>query len=172
MAQLISEIWEGLRDAGLPEVMLYLPDNSASRCHWNETALIGETRVALLADQDRKIVRILPVDSCAGIGVASPKGTDPSGYKAHVQRKLCQQFGGTMADDQPEPEPDLPLSPMPQQMVPQPMSFGAPPPPPEPEEPVPAAKPDSLANRFGGATRTAPGNLRPPGTPTTFRSTR
>jgi hypothetical protein len=164
MAQLISEIWEGLRDAGLPEVMLYLPDNSASRCHWNETALIGETRVALLADQDRKIVRILPVDACTGIGVASPKGTDPSGYKAVVQRKLCQQFGGSMADDD-EPEPEPPPAPIPQQMAPP-----APPPPPEPEEAV--AKPDSMAGRFGGATRTAGmGNLRPGGS-SSFRSTR
>jgi hypothetical protein len=165
MAQLISEIWEGLRDAGLPEVMLYLPDNSASRCHWNETALIGETRVALLADQDRKIVRILPVDACTGIGVASPKGTDPSGYKAVVQRKLCQQFGGSMADDdEVEPEPESPVAPMPQPM--------APPPPPEPEEPEPATKADSLSGRFGGATRTlGTGNLRP-GSSNNFRSTR
>ena len=30
---LITEIWSAMRDAGLPEVMLYLPDGSASRCH-------------------------------------------------------------------------------------------------------------------------------------------
>ena len=171
MAELISEIWEGLREAGLPEVMLYLPDNSASRCHWNETALIGETRVALLADQDRKIVRILPVDACTGIGVASPKGTDPSGYKAVVQKKLCQQFGGSMAEDD-EPEPELPPAPMPQQMTPVSPSY-APPPPPEAEEPAPVAKPDALANRFGGMS------IRPAGSASTrpggsggFRSTR
>ena len=91
MAQLISEIWAGLRDAGLPEVMLYLQDNSASRCHWDDTTLVGEIRVALLADQDRQIVRILPVDSCAGIGIASPKGIDPSGYKRVVFQKLRGQ---------------------------------------------------------------------------------
>ncbi len=88
MAQLISEIWEGLRAAGLPEVMLYLADNSASRCHWEDTTLINGVRVALLADQDRQIVRILPVDSCVGIGIASPKGTDPSGYKRVIFNKL------------------------------------------------------------------------------------
>ena len=48
---LITEIWAGLNDAGMPEVMLYLPDGSAYRCHWNDTALIGTVRVALLADQ-------------------------------------------------------------------------------------------------------------------------
>ena len=160
MAQLISEIWEGLREAGLPEVMLYLPDNSASRCHWNETALIGETRVALLADQDRKIVRILPVDACTGIGVASPKGTDPSGYKAVVQRKLCQQFGGAMEEEE-TPEPESPLAPSPPTPDP---------PPPEPEEPAPAAKPDTLASRFGGMAMRPAGS----GTPRAggFRSTR
>src|SRR5262249_23627201 len=105
MAQLISELWSGLRDAGFPEVMLYLPDNSAARCHWDETALVGEVRVALLADQDRKIVRILPVDSCTGIGIASPKGTDPSGYKPIVHAKLLQALGvidagGETADEQ------------------------------------------------------------------------
>ncbi len=60
MAELITEIWTGLRNAGLPEVMLYLPDGTASRCHWNETVMIGPVRVALLGDQDRKIVRIMP----------------------------------------------------------------------------------------------------------------
>src|SRR5262249_3119640 len=94
MGQLISEIWEGLRAAGLPEVMLYLPDQSASRCHWDDTTIIGEVRVALLADQERKIVRILPVDACTRIGIASPKGTDPSGYKAIVQGKLARGLGG------------------------------------------------------------------------------
>ncbi|GAC1469602.1 MAG: hypothetical protein NVSMB9_13560 [Isosphaeraceae bacterium] len=88
MAQMISEIWAGLCEAGLPEVMLYLPDHSASRCHWADTTLVGGIRVALLADQDRQIVRILPVDSCVGIGIASPKGTDPSAYKVEIHRKL------------------------------------------------------------------------------------
>jgi hypothetical protein len=92
MTDLITEIWAGLKDAGMPDVMLYLADGSASRCHWNETALIGNVRVALLADQDRKIVRIMPVHECTGIGVASPKGTDPAGYRAVVQAKLREQF--------------------------------------------------------------------------------
>ena len=109
MASLISEIWEGLREAGLPEVMLYLPDNSACRCHWDDTAEIGEVRVALLADQDRQIVRIVPVDTCVGIGVASPKGIDSSGYKLFVQKKLRQGAGEpelfVLPDPEPVPEP-------------------------------------------------------------------
>jgi hypothetical protein len=92
MADLIAEIWAGLNDAGMPEVMLYLPDGSAYRCHWNETALVGTVRVALLADQDRKIVRIMPVHGCQGIGIASPKGTDPAGYRSVVQAKLKERF--------------------------------------------------------------------------------
>ena len=42
MTDLIAEIWAGLKDAGMPDVMLYLSDGSACRCHWNETALIGD----------------------------------------------------------------------------------------------------------------------------------
>lgn len=94
MAELISEIWTGLRDAGLPEVMLYLADGTASRCHWNDTAIVGDVRVALLGDQERKIVRIMPVDLCVGIGIASPKGTDPMSYRGFVQGKLSERFGG------------------------------------------------------------------------------
>jgi hypothetical protein len=93
MADLISELWAALRDAGLPDVMLYLPDDTASRCHWDDTAMVGTTRVALLADQERKIVRIMPVQDCKGIGIASPKGTDPMGYRTVVQGKLNEQFG-------------------------------------------------------------------------------
>ena len=93
MTDLITQIWSAMRDAGMPEVMLYLPDGSACRCHWNDTALIGPTRVALLADQDRKIVRIMPVDECKGIGIASPKGTDPVGYRTVVHEKLKEAFG-------------------------------------------------------------------------------
>jgi hypothetical protein len=93
MENLITEIWSGLNDAGMPEVMLYLPDGSAYRCHWNDTALIGAVRVALLADQDRKIVRIMPVQDCQGIGVASPKGTDPAGYRSVIQGRLNDRFG-------------------------------------------------------------------------------
>jgi hypothetical protein len=90
MPDLITEIWAGLSDAGLPEVMLYLPDGSAYRCHWDDTATVGSVRVALLADQDRKIVRIVPVDQCHGIGIAAPKGTDPAGYRSVVQAKLME----------------------------------------------------------------------------------
>jgi hypothetical protein len=97
MTDLITEIWSGLNDAGLPEVMLYLPDGAAYRCHWDDTALVGEVRVALLADQDRKIVRIVPVDQCQGIGIASPKGTDPAGYRAVVRAKLDDRFPARMA---------------------------------------------------------------------------
>src|SRR5438270_9819166 len=92
MADLITGMWEGLRDAGLPEVMLYLPDGSASRCHWDDTAMIGGVRVALLGDQERNIVRIIPVNTCVGIGIPSPKGVDPLGYRATVQNKLRAHF--------------------------------------------------------------------------------
>ncbi|HEV3166750.1 MAG TPA: hypothetical protein VGZ22_22175 [Isosphaeraceae bacterium] len=87
-ADLISVLWEGLRDAGIPEVMLYLADGAASRCHWDDTTVIGGVRVALLGDQERNIVRIIPVESCIGIGVPSPKGADPVGYRTVVQSKL------------------------------------------------------------------------------------
>ena len=102
MTDLITEIWAGLKDAGMPDVMLYLPDGSACRCHWDETALIGDVRVALLADQDRKIVRIMPVHECTGIGIASPKGTDPAGYRTVVQAKLKEQFEGEHTVQSPE----------------------------------------------------------------------
>ncbi|WP_406697166.1 hypothetical protein V5E97_39865 [Singulisphaera sp. Ch08] len=88
MVELISEIWAGLRDAGLPEVMLFLPDGTASRCHWDDTAIVSDIRVALLGDQERKIVRIIPVDACVGIGIASPKGTDPMSYRGVIKEKL------------------------------------------------------------------------------------
>ena len=94
MTDLITEIWVGLRDAGMPDVMLYLPDGSAYRCHWDETTLVGEVRVALLADQDRKIVRIMPIHDCKGIGIASPKGTDPAGYRTFVRTKLNERGEG------------------------------------------------------------------------------
>lgn len=147
MAQLITEIWEGLKAAGMPEVMLYLPDLTASRCHWKDTTLIGETRVALLADQDRQIVRILPVDSCVGIGIASPKGVDPSGYKTVVHSRLAAQFGGEVIPDpvvEPEPEPVAAVAPTP------------PPPPEPPPAPVEAPRPDPLAGRWGGALKQTP----------------
>lgn len=160
MAQLISEIWEGLRSAGLPEVMLYLPDQSASRCHWKDTALIGDVRVALLADQDRQIVRILPVDSCVGIGIASPKGVDPSGYKTTVYKKLRERFGaGDEADsavEEPVPEgpPHAAAAPP---IEPSPPPAPAPAPTPtEPPPPEPAVKADPTASRWGMATRAAP----------------
>jgi hypothetical protein len=94
MTDLITDIWVGLRDAGMAEVMLYLADGSAYRCHWDETALIGETRVAMLADQDRKIVRIVPIQECRGIGIASPKGTDPAGYRTFIRAKLHERHEG------------------------------------------------------------------------------
>ena len=156
MAELISEIWEGLRDAGLPEVMLYLPDNSASRCHWDDTAEIGEVRVALLADQDRQIVRIMPVDMCVGIGVASPKGVDPSGYKLFIQNKLRH---GANA-----PELQLPSEPEPPPVAVQAPVIQAPPPPVAAPEPPPApVRPDPLASRFGSQMKPQPIPSRPGG---------
>ena len=92
MTDLITQLWSALHEAGLPEVMLYLPDGTACRCHWDDTAMIGPTRVALLADQDRKIVRIMPVGECQGIGIASPKGVDPMGYRPIVHEKLHEAF--------------------------------------------------------------------------------
>lgn len=149
MAQLISDIWAGLRSAGLPEVMLYLPDNSASRCHWDDTTMIGETRVALLADQDRQIVRILPVDSCVGIGIASPKGIDPSGYKRVIFNRLIN--GTDDADDPPlySADASLDITPVP----PQPQMATSSPPTPPTILAAPAAKADSLASRFGVAMK-------------------
>jgi hypothetical protein len=156
MAQLISEIWSGLRDAGLPEVMLYLPDHTASRCHWDDTAVIGGVRVALLADQERKIVRVLPVDACTGIGVASPKGTDPSGYKAFVQVKLNERFGpaGAGAPAAGSAPESASLAAGPKEPPPAPLPAPAPTPPPvavaePPKAPAPAAKPDTTATRWG-----------------------
>ncbi|WP_165232154.1 hypothetical protein [Aquisphaera insulae] len=93
MTDLITELWSALSGAGLPEVMLYLPDGSACRCHWDDTALVGDLRVALLADQERKIVRIMPISECKGIGIAPPKGVDPMGYRPMVQSKLAECFG-------------------------------------------------------------------------------
>jgi len=92
MNDLITVLWEGLREAGIAEVMLYLPDGSACRSHWDDTAMVGETRVALLGDQERNIVRIIPIGSCIGIGVPCPKGVDPVGYRAVVQNKLQSRF--------------------------------------------------------------------------------
>ena len=89
----VATLWEHLRDAGMPEVMLFLPDGSACRCHWEQTASIGGTRVALLGDQDRNIVRIVPVDACTGIGIAAPKGTDPAAYRSVIQRRLDEARG-------------------------------------------------------------------------------
>jgi hypothetical protein len=94
MTDLITQIWIALRDAGLPEVMLFLPDGTACRCHWNDTVMIGTSRVALLADQERKIVRMMPIEECKGIGIASPKGVDPMGYRSVVQEKLKGCIGG------------------------------------------------------------------------------
>lgn len=100
MTDLMTQLWEGLREAGLPDVMLYLSDGSASRCHWDQTALIGDVRVALLGDQERNIVRILPLRDCVGIGVASPKGMDPMNFRATVQDRLNARF----PQESPPPE--------------------------------------------------------------------
>jgi hypothetical protein len=153
MGQLISEIWVGLRDAGLPEVMLYLPDNSACRCHWDDTELVGQTRVALLADQDRQIVRIFPVDACVGIGIASPKGIDPSGYRRFVQKKLKQANDEIVEEDAPEesaapcPAPTLPTAASPV-LAPSPAA-----PPEAVVEPPPTV--DPLVSRWGVAMKPA-----------------
>jgi hypothetical protein len=93
MTDLITVLWQGLREAGIPEVMLYLADGTASRCHWDDTATVGHVRVALLGDQDRNIVRIIPIETCIGIGVPSPKGVEPVGYRSVVQQKLLGFFG-------------------------------------------------------------------------------
>lgn len=153
MAQLISELWEGLRNAGLPEVMLYLPDSSASRCHWKDTALINGVRVALLADQDRQIVRILPVDSCVGIGIASPKGVDPSGYKTVVYQKLTgeeitETTEGSAENGQETPSPTNghAHSHAPATVVSAPIPAPA---------PAPEPTPEPAANRWGVTPRTS-----------------
>lgn len=86
----ITSLWESLRDTGLPEVMLYLSDGGAYRCHWDDTVMLGDTRVALLGDQDRGIVRIIPVEACIGLGVPSPKGVDPLGYRSVVREKVIE----------------------------------------------------------------------------------
>jgi hypothetical protein len=91
MSESISQIWAGLRDAGMPDVMLFLPDGTASRSNWDETAMIGPVRVALLGDQERKIVRVIPVESCIGIGIATPKGIDTSCFRGMVQNRLSER---------------------------------------------------------------------------------
>jgi hypothetical protein len=92
MSDSITQIWSGLRDAGMPEVMLFLPDGTASRSHWDDTAVIGSTRMALLGDQERKIVRVIPIEACMGIGVACPKGIDTSTFRSMVQSKLNERL--------------------------------------------------------------------------------
>ena len=67
-------------------------------------------RVALLADQDRKIVRIVPVHDCKGIGIASPKGTDPAGYRSVVQAKLKEQFQSEPGPPAPGPDRSIALA--------------------------------------------------------------
>ena len=99
MAEFIEELWLKLHEAGLSEVMLYLPDHSASRCHWNDTALIDGIRVALVADQERNIVRVVPVSACAGIGLASPKGADCMTHRAFVKSKIAERFGPSEGTD-------------------------------------------------------------------------
>jgi hypothetical protein len=105
MTDLITQLWSAMRDAGLPEVMLFLPDGTACRCHWKDTTMIGTTRVALLADQERKIVRIMPIAECLGLGIAPPKGTDPMGYRPLVLEKLQQQFGDQEVSEESHQDP-------------------------------------------------------------------
>ena len=107
MSESISLIWAGLRDAGMPDVMLFMPDGTASRCHWDETAMIGPTRVALLGDQERKIVRVVPVESCVGIGVATPKGIDTSSYRGMVQSKLADRTNRPPTRPNPATSPPI-----------------------------------------------------------------
>lgn len=95
MGDLIIELWRQLRDAGMPEVMLFLADGSAWRCHWDSTTEVGPTRVALLGDQERNIVRLVPVSTCVGIGIASPKGTDPNAYRGVIKERLASVSAGT-----------------------------------------------------------------------------
>ncbi len=100
----ITTLWEGLRDAGVPEVMLYLPEGAACRCHWNDTAVLDGTRVALLGDQERNIVRIIPVESCVGLGIPSPKGVDPVGYRSIIRRSWSTpDVTATQADEATRP---------------------------------------------------------------------
>jgi hypothetical protein len=35
----------------------------------------------------------MPIVECKGIGIASPKGTDPVGYRTVVHEKLHEAFG-------------------------------------------------------------------------------
>ncbi len=100
MTELIAEIWAGLKEAGMPDVMLYLADGTACRCHWDETAVIGNVRVALLADQDRKVVRVVPLNDCRGIGIASPKGTDPVAYRSVVHSKLTDRAASALPPEE------------------------------------------------------------------------
>lgn len=110
----ISEIFESLHNVGMSEVMLYLPDGSASRCHWKDTAILNGVRVALVADVDRGIVRVVPLDRCEGIGFPSPKGVDPMGYKAVIGAKLNEVFGMG----------SIPPAPVEQNVVPVPTAAG------------------------------------------------
>lgn len=94
----LAALWLGLHSAGLSEVVLYLPDGSASRCHWDDTALLNGRRVALLADQERGVVRIMPIESCLGLGIPSPKGVDPVGYRGAVRERLAAATRSGSAD--------------------------------------------------------------------------
>jgi hypothetical protein len=68
--------------------------------------MIGAIRVALLGDQERKIVRVVPVESCIGIGVATPKGIDTSCFRGMVQSKLGERCARPVP-----PRPGVPISP-------------------------------------------------------------
>jgi len=47
-------------------------------------------------------VRIVPVDGCLGIGIASPKGVDPMSYRGVVLEKLNARPHGQMPDRENE----------------------------------------------------------------------
>ena len=134
----ISEMFAKLHESGLSEVMLYLPDGGASRCHWRDTAQLGDVRVAMLGDQERGIVRIIPLDNCAGIGIPAPKGVDPNGYKAVVTKKVNDLYGGGGTDSSQTDEtaqttdsaPEPPTSPAEATTAATPASIPAPPIPP------------------------------------------
>src|SRR5271169_6795642 len=43
------------------------------------------------SDLERKIVRVIPVESCIGIGIATPKGIDTSSFRGMVQNRLAER---------------------------------------------------------------------------------
>ena len=169
----ISEMFAKLHESGLSEVMLYLPDGGASRCHWRDTAQLGDIRVAMLGDQERGIVRIIPLDNCAGIGIPAPKGVDPNGYKAIITKKVNDLYGGggaevaQSADDSEPVESDTQAAASAPSATTATASVPAPPVPPPPSLPgaprVPSSLPLPGQPRPGGVVAApAPSHLPPP----------